>query len=698
MMAHQVAGKASREGFFFNAFSVNDLPKGMMAAAATAILVALLFSRLLGWFGPRRVVPGAFLFSAVLHLVEWYLMGTAPKVAGLMAYLHIMGLGATLLSGFWSITNEAFDPSTAKRVFGRITGAGTLGSVVGPATVFLLPGNEVLLLMAGFHALTGSVLFLMPSAMGLGTGLQDEPSPSAAAVFKRAPYLLNMAVLVVLCAASASMIDFILKRGVTEEFGKGPEYFRFMSVFLLGTQLIGLFMQAFVTRVSLERFGIARNIASLPVGVAGISSLSLMYPAFPFIVGTRGLELILHGSLFRSAYELLYTPVAPAEKRVAKTIIDVGCDRAGDALGGGIATLMLAFSAQYVRNELLGFAVAISLVAAYIASRLDKVYTSVIEKRLVDHAIVLDMDSIQDSTTMSAVLRTIAVHQKLEPDLAKHHRAEATAVPDPEPLDDPILQRVQVLRSGNPRQISGLLEQSERLDLAEVPLVVRLLAWDEVAQKAVDALIRQGPRITGVLIDHLADAEQDFAIRRRIPRVLARFGSERAFQGLLVGLKDLRFEVRFQSARALDYMVRKNPSLPVNQDMILRAVSFELNLAPVATAARNLLDRPDGDAELAFLDTEVGERSDKRMELLFSLLATVLPREPLQVAFRAFHSGDRYLRGLALEYMEYMLPSDAVEGFRKLTASERMATATTGIRSRDEVFREMVRKRGETSQ
>jgi hypothetical protein len=33
-----------------------------------------------------------------------------------------------------------------------------------------------------------------------------------------------------------------------------------------------------------------------------------------------------------------------------------------------------------------------------------------------------------------------------------------------------------------------------------------------------------------------------------------------------------------------------------------------------------------------------------------------LPREPLQIAFRSLNSGDRQLRGTALEYLEQTLP------------------------------------------
>ena len=39
-----------------------------------------------------------------------------------------------------------------------------------------------------------------------------------------------------------------------------------------------------------------------------------------------------------------------------------------------------------------------------------------------------------------------------------------------------------------------------------------------------------------------------------------------------------------------------------------------------------------------------------------ALLAILLPREPLKIAFRALHSDDRLLRGLAFEYLQTSLP------------------------------------------
>jgi len=50
----------------------------------------------------------------------------------------------------------------------------------------------------------------------------------------------------------------------------------------------------------------------------------------------RGSHDVLSNSLFRSAYELLYTPVPDADKRAAKQVVDVAFDKLGALLGGAV--------------------------------------------------------------------------------------------------------------------------------------------------------------------------------------------------------------------------------------------------------------------------------------------------------------------------------------------------------------------------
>ncbi len=76
-----------------------------------------------------------------------------------------------------------------------------------------------------------------------------------------------------------------------------------------------------------------------------------------------------------------------------------------------------------------------------------------------------------------------------------------------------MLQRLTELRSGDAERVRAVLRSEEGFDLVEMPQVIRLLAWEEVAADAVQILIQEGGRITGMLIDNLTDETQDFAVR-----------------------------------------------------------------------------------------------------------------------------------------------------------------------------------------
>src|SRR4030095_4752765 len=114
MIAFQVGGKATRDALFLSSFSVSALPTMLLASAATSIIAVFVASHLMSKKGPRSVIPAAFGISSVLLFMEWLLHGIAPKAVACVFYLHMAGFGAILVSGFWSIVSEMYDPRTAK--------------------------------------------------------------------------------------------------------------------------------------------------------------------------------------------------------------------------------------------------------------------------------------------------------------------------------------------------------------------------------------------------------------------------------------------------------------------------------------------------------------------------------------------------------------------------------------------------------
>jgi hypothetical protein len=431
-------------------------------------------------------------------------------------------------------------------------------------------------------------------------------------------------------------------------------------LFYTGAQILTFLVQTMISRIALEKLGLSRTVGALPFAVGAGSAIALFVPVFSAVASVRAIELILRGSLFRAGYEIFYTPIAPRDKRAVKVLIDVGCDRLGDAVGAGIVQLAIWMGPALARTELLAATVVLAAIAVGIAGMLDKAYTLVLERGLIDRAIDLDFADIHDSTTMSVVLRTVNAPAKKKTPVAKAADPPVSSKPVE---NDPPLAAIAALRSGNAGVIKAALAAPASADPAVAPHLIRLLAWDEVCGPVLDRLSAMGPSIIGQLSDALLNQEEDFAIRRRIPRLLARMPlSARAAAALVEALDDPRFEVRFQSGRALDAMRQRNAALPVPEAEIWASIERELGVSQSIWHGHRLLDQravsPDeSDDRFNFLDELLRERANLSLEHVFSLLALVLPREPLKVAFRALHTEDRQLRGLSLEYLESVLPA-----------------------------------------
>src|SRR2546427_5692927 len=181
LIAFQVGARATRDALFLSSFGVASLPAMMMGTSLLAIGFAFLGARALTAWGPSRVLPAALAASAALLLGEWAVSLWFPRAAAVIVYLHYGCLGALLISGFWSVVNERFDPRTAKRRLGPIAAWGTLGGLLGGLIAAQvgrsLPVTAMLPILAGFHLVAAAAVSqiqigapLRPAAAGRVAG------------------------------------------------------------------------------------------------------------------------------------------------------------------------------------------------------------------------------------------------------------------------------------------------------------------------------------------------------------------------------------------------------------------------------------------------------------------------------------------------------------------------------------------------
>jgi len=656
-MAHQVAGKASRDAIFLSQFTIAQLPLIVLLAAIAAIAASVVGSRISVRFGPHRFAPVLFALSSLVQFAEWFVLGYSPRVAACVIYLHVAGIGAVLISLFWSLMNESFEPRSAKGIFGRVSGVGTLGGFVGgllaERVAAWFGARDVVLLLAFLHLACAGLLWRgAPEPVARLQHRRDEPSPLDAV--HRYPFLLLLAGVVITGSIAAALLDFVFKAQVTQTIGRGAPLLRFFGVYYTATSLLTFLIQTFLTRLCVQHAGLASTTGSLPAFTSLGSLTALLLPGFPLVAAVRGVEIVLRGSLYRSGYELFYTAVAPGDKRAVKSLIDVGADRAGDAVGSAGVGLMLLL-APGRHGPILGLACVTSIVAVLLATRLRRGYVYALEKSLVERAIDLDPSMVEDPATRSVLMQSVEMRR---PDLANRVPATGTLGTPPAAANDSFIRRATDLRSGDAARVISAANELRADDSALAPLLIDLLAWDEVMPATCEALERMNAKITGMLVDALLDAERDFVIRRRLPRVLASLPSPRSIDGLFAALGDARFEVRFYAGRALHLLLREHPALLGPPERVWTAVNRELSLQGSVWNGHRLLDHRDTRDPNWFFDNGLLDRADRNLEHLFTLLSLVLFEDAVRVAFRALHTNDAQLKGTALEYLESATPAD----------------------------------------
>ena len=663
MICHQVVAKALRDALFLSAFPATDLPKAMISAALLGVPSVLFASAAMTRVGPGRLIPGLILASAALHALEYLLIEQAPGPTAVLVYLHVSVGGALTISGFWSVVNERFDPHTARRAIAVVAGGAALGGLAGGLlgrSLGELGTKAMLLSLVALGA--ASALLVLRLGRASTAGASAPRAATAWANLRASPYLRKLALFVALTSACAALVDYAFKSSASQTYAGPAELVRFFAVFYTATSVVTVLFQLGLARVILDHVGLGGALAVLPGSLMALGALALGAPGLLSFSLLRGAENTLQGSLFRSAYETLYTPVSPQAKRSAKTIIDVAFDRAGEAVASGFVLLLLASLPSQATS--IGVAAAIIGAAAcmYMAMRLQKGYVAELAASLRAGRIHLDETRVGDATTRLAVsqtaleidraelLRQIQALRAVEAPSAEHGSRPGTNV---EPVGaDALLPvpRAAELASGDLARVRAALEAGD-LEPRLVSLVVPLLAHDELNAIAARALLAVAERSTGQLIDILLDPEQPLKLRRRIPRVLRAVAHPRAARGLSDGLFDAEFDVRQRSAVALLKLVDKNPDLKPPRRLVFEAARREMEFDASERFHPDVLDEDRTPSARA-----VGATFHRGIEHVFTLLSLALDREALDLSIKALASADAKLRGTALEYLENVLP------------------------------------------
>jgi hypothetical protein len=668
LVAEQVAARAARDALFLAAYRARSLPFMMAASAVVALVSAELLSSALARRSPSRVVPAGAVVSAACLLALWPVASVAPRVAAVLVYLHVAAFGAALVSGFWSLVNERFDPYTARRVVGRIgtgaTAGGVAGGAIGWGAALLLPVPAILLALALLHATAALVLLRLRTGAGSSAAAGTPNASFAFQTLARTPYLQRIAVVVGLGAIVEGIVDWAFKAEVQKQFAGlgGGGLLAPLSLFYTAMAVASLLLQSTLARAALERLGIAGTVAVRPVLTAVGSLFGTLGPGLGTATAARGAHEALTNSLFRSGYELLYTPVPDADKRRSKAVIDLALDKGGALVASGLILAVLALAPLQAERALFAIAACLSLGAVALSRGLHRGYVRALERSLVAGQVRLDPRDVVDRATQRTLAHTSTLERsRLLAEIERHRSRQGlegpacavdpTAPPTP-PLEAassaPQLEALRRLLSGERDAIRDVLAAHPDPPPVLVGALVPLLARSDSYAGVLQALRRAAPRVTGQLVDAMLDPANELVVRRRLARVLKACATPRAAEGLLAALDDPSFELRAAAAAALASLHEQSAVVQAGRERVLAQVRREL---------------------------DSGEPVDRQLPHVVALLSLVLERQPLQIAWAAMKGGDRALRGTALEYLSNVLPDDVFPRLRSLFGASAVAFA-----------------------
>ena len=660
LMTVIIAGRAARDALFLANYPVTFLPRMMIAAGIASLIGATAMSRLLARYGPATVVPIALTLSAGLFAAEWSSMETAAGPATLVLYVHVAVLGTIAFSGFWSVVNERFDPFTAKAIVRRAGGLSALGSAVGGlGALWVAPrlGVPALLpILGALHAAAGVCVWR------LGRGATARPTPPEAgaltglASLRRQPLVRRMALLVVLVTVTEELLDYAFKVSAFAAYSDETSLLRFFALFHAATGILAFAVQSTLGARVLALLGLSGAMAMLPAAVAVASGGAALVTRLASVSIARATNAVVALSLFRSGFELLWTPLPVATKRSAKTYVDVGARSVGELTGGGLVLVALAVLSELPVPVVLGFAALLCAASLLLIAQLHTRYVGQLAENLQAGVVELETEEVEDATTARTLADSRVTIDRAEI-LARLRELEAGGGEEAgarEPLEEASRWREEALalESGEASRMREALAHrpvDRRLIAHVIPLLGRADLWDET----VSFLTEVAPRATGQLADAMLDPSSEVLVRRRLPRMVERGEARRAMLLLVAGLDDPDFEVRLECARAGARLAGREPAVRIARPLALQLLTRELAVDG-RTWEQHGRRRPGADATALLQGADT--RLDRSTELVFSLLAMLEGPDVVISAIRSLYSRDPMLQGTALEYLHALLP------------------------------------------
>jgi AAA family ATP:ADP antiporter len=381
--------KSLRNASFLDRLTDARLPLAYFLTAVLMGLIVNFHSRLQVRLARRSLIVGSLGFFIMSLCIFWWLLRFSWPWVPVAFWVWANIFAIVLVTQFWILVNDTFNPREAKRLIGFIGSGAQLGAILGGV-------------IAGMLARTRGSGLLLPLAAGLLTlgvgtvagvfGRQERRAPRESPESARGPrpnratvrkvgfrdalrttrastYLKLLAGIMIVTWVVSTLIDYQFNSVVSRRIEGGANLTAFFGFFNAGTMAFAFLFQLLLTSRIIKTWGIRVTLLIYPLallffsGGMGIVAYASILPAILLKTSDKSLAY----SLNQSVRELLYIPISPEQKYKSKIFIDMFLNRFAKGLGAVILMgLLLAFprtaAIRYISVAVLaGIAVWIGL-------------------------------------------------------------------------------------------------------------------------------------------------------------------------------------------------------------------------------------------------------------------------------------------------------------------------------------------------
>ncbi len=340
--------KPSATSKFISDLGADNLPWVMLLAGLTIGVIMQSYSRLVGMIPRNWVLPGTQVVVVGFLIGFWFLFQTSQEwVSAAFYFWGRLLLGIFLISQFWTLANDIYDPRQAKRVFGFIGGGTSLGGMTGAGLTSLLAKrvgtDNLLLFSAGIVTLCFFIVLMIqrrvkaPDTSALARS-HSTRSGEALSMLRQSKHLRLIALVVGFAALGAVTIEQQLNMAAEAEVQTEDAITSFLASITFYISAIGFFIQVFLVSRIYRLVGIGFALMVLPVSLGATALLILLNPVLWAPSVARVADSATRYSLDKTTREVLFLPLPGELKLRAKSFVDVVGDR---FIGKGIGSILL---------------------------------------------------------------------------------------------------------------------------------------------------------------------------------------------------------------------------------------------------------------------------------------------------------------------------------------------------------------------